>query len=165
LTGDAGDNEIDPGLSSGKIDAVSRVSGNDVLVVDYSIQDVRTGITGGFQGDTSGFLFRNTSNEVLSIILYSATSLLDGGEGRNIASYRTSLLPIYLDLKNSPLEGFADFGTDAVGDVLISIEQIEGSSFGDILYQFSEIVLQIQSPEALQILGLAIQNRQSEIQN
>ncbi len=32
-------------------------------------------------------------------------------------------------------------------------------------YQFSEILLQIQSPEALQILGLAIQNRQSKIQN
>ncbi len=32
-------------------------------------------------------------------------------------------------------------------------------------YQFSETVLQIQSPEALQILGLAIQNRQSKIQN
>jgi hypothetical protein len=31
--------------------------------------------------------------------------------------------------------------------------------------QFSETVLWIQSPEALQILGFAIQNRQSKIQN
>jgi hypothetical protein len=30
---------------------------------------------------------------------------------------------------------------------------------------FSETGLQIQSPEALQMLGLAIQNRQSKIQN
>ncbi len=32
-------------------------------------------------------------------------------------------------------------------------------------YQFSETVLQTQSSEALSILGLAIQNRQSKIQN
>ncbi len=32
-------------------------------------------------------------------------------------------------------------------------------------YQFSETVLWIQSPEAPQILGFAIQNRQSKIQS
>jgi len=33
------------------------------------------------------------------------------------------------------------------------------------LYQFSEVVLQIQALEAWQIPGFAIQNRQSKIQN
>ncbi|GAB4460482.1 MAG: hypothetical protein OHK0037_07820 [Elainellaceae cyanobacterium] len=191
LTGDAGDNEIDPGLSSGKIDAVSGVSGNDVLVVDYSINDVGTGITGGFQGDTSGFLFRNTADNArtLDAIAFDTISrlrltgtikndsvrgglgndilvlgagndtadgssgsdflrgnegddlliggpggdVLDGGDGWDIASYRTSTFSVRIDLNHSPLQGFADLSVDPAGDVLISIEQIEGSQFGDIL--------------------------------
>lgn len=192
LTGDAGDNEIDPGLSSGKIDVVSGVSGNDVLVVDYSINDVGTGITGGFRNNTDGFLFRNTAdnartldaiafntisrlrltgtikndsirgglgNDILVLsagddtadgssgsdflqgnegddllIGGAAGDVLDGGEGWDIASYRTSPSPVYIDLKISPLQGLGeDFSTDPAGDVLISIEQIEGSQFADIL--------------------------------
>lgn len=191
LTGDTDDNEIDPGLSSGKIDAVSGISGNDVLVVDYSINDVGTGITGGFQGDTSGFLFRNTADNArtLDAIAFDTISrlrltgtikndsvrgglgndilvlgagndtadgssgsdflrgnegddlliggpggdVLDGGEGWDIASYRTSTFSVRIDLNNSPLQGFADLSVDPVGDVLISIEQIEGSQFNDIL--------------------------------
>jgi len=35
----------------------------------------------------------------------------------------------------------------------------------ETLCQFSETVLQIKSPEAWKMLGLAIQNRQSKIQN
>jgi len=37
------------------------------------------------------------------------------------------------------------------------------SETSGFFYPFSETVLLIQSPEALQILGLAIQNRQSKI--
>ncbi|MBW4617542.1 MAG: choice-of-anchor L domain-containing protein [Desmonostoc vinosum HA7617-LM4] len=49
LTGDGGNNEINPGLSNFGTDVVDGGDGNDRLVIDYSINDKNgTGVIGGF---------------------------------------------------------------------------------------------------------------------
>jgi Ca2+-binding RTX toxin-like protein len=53
---------------------------------------------------------------------------LDGGAGIDIATYATSSSAV-----NIGLDGSLGVGGDAAGDVLVSIEQLEGSSFADIL--------------------------------
>jgi Ca2+-binding RTX toxin-like protein len=68
LIGDAGDNEINPGLSSSnnnnEFDIVDGGNGNDQLTLDYSANDTGTGMSGGFQNTAtgSGLFSRNTSN-------------------------------------------------------------------------------------------------------
>ncbi|MDJ0618658.1 MAG: hypothetical protein QNJ63_18260 [Calothrix sp. MO_192.B10] len=64
LVGDNGDNKINPGLGNGT-DVVNGLDGSDRLIIDYSRNDIGTGITGGYNNGSAenGFLFRNTSNE------------------------------------------------------------------------------------------------------
>ncbi|MUG99172.1 hypothetical protein F7734_45530 [Scytonema sp. UIC 10036] len=64
LTGDAQNNDINPGLSSGKTDFVDGSFGTDSLTLDYSANDYGKGITGGFQNivNGSGLISRNTKN-------------------------------------------------------------------------------------------------------
>ncbi len=77
LTGDNGNNEIDPGLSNGEFDSVEggQSNDNDVLLIDYSSNDFGQGIEGGFDGEaaTAGFLYRinNNSNAFLDAVLFS----------------------------------------------------------------------------------------------
>jgi Ca2+-binding RTX toxin-like protein len=61
LTGDSGNNDINPGLSDSSTDVVDGGSGNDRLIIDYSSNDIGTGITGGFAigSASSGSLSRN----------------------------------------------------------------------------------------------------------
>ena len=62
LTGDSGDNDINPGLSYGEIDTVDGGSGTDRLTVNYSLNDYGTsGVVGGFNRlkFNSGSLLRN----------------------------------------------------------------------------------------------------------
>ncbi len=51
-----------------------------------------------------------------------------GGEGRDVASYRRSESGVEIDLTNGRA-----FGGDATGDILMGVENIEGSSFDDVL--------------------------------
>ena len=65
LTGDGGQNEIDPGLSHSALsDIVSGGAGNDTLVVDYSRGDVGRGLIGGFDAGslTGGSFSRAEAN-------------------------------------------------------------------------------------------------------
>ncbi|NER99463.1 MAG: calcium-binding protein, partial [Symploca sp. SIO1B1] len=71
LFGDDGDNEINPGLSNSKnneFDVVDGGAGDDLLILDYgSVNDIGTGLFGGFTGSYIGFgpglgFFRNTSD-------------------------------------------------------------------------------------------------------
>ncbi|MEJ6480220.1 choice-of-anchor L domain-containing protein [Nostoc punctiforme UO1] len=48
LTGDAGNNDINPGLSNFGTDVVDGGSGSDRLIIDYSRNDFGTGVIGGF---------------------------------------------------------------------------------------------------------------------
>ncbi len=71
LVGDDGDNQINPGLSQQPgglqiVDFVSGGIGNDLLIIDYSRNDIGTGITGGYStgSDSIGFLSRSTADSV-----------------------------------------------------------------------------------------------------
>lgn len=66
LSGDNGDNEINPGLSSGGIDTVDGRNNqdNDLLTLDYSFRDEGAGMTGGFdRGSISNGFFYRQRNE------------------------------------------------------------------------------------------------------
>ncbi|MEO1309332.1 MAG: calcium-binding protein, partial [Pseudomonadota bacterium] len=59
---------------------------------------------------------------------------LDGGSGSDTASYEGSTGRVWVSLigTSGVLNGFGFFG-DAVGDTLISIENLQGTEFGDVL--------------------------------
>jgi Ca2+-binding RTX toxin-like protein len=61
LVGNSGNNDIDPGLSSGVLDSVNGGGGRDRLTLNYSIDDTGTGMIGGFTGLGSGQISRNTN--------------------------------------------------------------------------------------------------------
>ena len=63
LVGDNGNNKINPGLGNG-IDFVNGLEGSDRLIIDYSRDDVGTGIRGGYNLGSAigGFLSRNTKD-------------------------------------------------------------------------------------------------------
>lgn len=66
LVGDAGDNDIDPGLSTGGIDVVDGGSGNDRLTINYSLNDYGTsGIVGGFSRNKGGNILLDSSFSLL----------------------------------------------------------------------------------------------------
>jgi Ca2+-binding RTX toxin-like protein len=68
LSGDDGNNEINPGLSSAGTDIVDGRNGDDLLTLNYSFKDEGTGMTGGFdQGSTSSGSFLRKRNEDNSI--------------------------------------------------------------------------------------------------
>jgi Ca2+-binding RTX toxin-like protein len=188
LSGDAGNNKIAPGLSNRQIDLVDGGLGNDLLMIDYSINDFGTGVTGGFQGDAFGYLSRNTSNNgtVLDAVSFVnidrllligtikadqvtggsgddvllpgagddvidggsgndeirgddgndiliggvGADTLDGGNGWDKTSYITSPLWVSIDL----VAGVAYSGGDfSLADKLISLEEVEGSLYNDVL--------------------------------
>ena len=60
LTGDNGNNEINPGVSSGGVDRVDGKGGNDLLTLDYSANDFGIGMIGGFNvgSSSTGAFFR-----------------------------------------------------------------------------------------------------------
>jgi Ca2+-binding RTX toxin-like protein len=62
LRGNAGNNDINPGLSNGSLDSVDGGSGRDRLTLDYSVDDTGTGISGGFTRSETGQVSRNTSS-------------------------------------------------------------------------------------------------------
>ncbi|WP_052134768.1 cadherin domain-containing protein [Sphingomonas sp. 37zxx] len=80
-------------------------------------------ITGGSGNDR---LYGMAGDDVLAG--RAGGDLLDGGEGNDTASYASSLVGVTVDLAT----GIA-FGGDAYGDVLVSIENLIGSSSADRL--------------------------------
>lgn len=68
LVGDNGNNEINPGVGSAGIDLVDGRNGEDLLTLDYSVNDVGTGMIGGFNiGSISAgnfFRGRNDNNSI-----------------------------------------------------------------------------------------------------
>ncbi len=74
LIADGGFNKISPGLSSGGIDLVDGGGNTDVLVVDYSVRDTGTGVTGGYNlGSVSGgqFLRLTSGGSILDAIVFA----------------------------------------------------------------------------------------------
>ncbi len=63
LVADNGDNNINPGLGNGT-DEIDGLDGSDRLIIDYSRDDVGTGVRGGYNlgSAASGFLSRNIND-------------------------------------------------------------------------------------------------------
>lgn len=94
-------------------------SGNDTIIGN----DVANILTGNAGNDS---LLGGLGDDVL--IGGVGADTLDGGDGIDTASYRDAIAGVSVSL----LSGTGSAGI-AAGDVLISIERIEGSSYGDTL--------------------------------
>ena len=150
LTGDEGANRITGGAGADHIDGAGGIDTVDFSTSAVGVEvylDGRTSRGGDAEGDTyanieilngSAFDDRLTGargNETLSggagdDVLEGGfgADTLDGGAGLDIASYAGSSAAVRVSLDGSLRDG-----GDAVGDVFISIEGLEGSAFGDTL--------------------------------
>lgn len=116
LTGDAGANQLD-GLAGndvidggGGADSLRGGNGNDLLI-------------GGADADT---LLGGSGDDVLRG--GSGADVLDGGAGIDVVSYLDATEAVSINLGTG-----AKSGADAIGDVFVSIEGVEGSNFNDTL--------------------------------
>ncbi len=130
LIGDAGDNDIDPGLSNGEIDVVDGGDGLDRLTLNYSLSDYGTsGVFGGFK---YGYLLRNdpdvtlraqvnfTNIERLYVIGTSQNDTLFGGDVNEGDVFLTGAGNDVIDggLGNDLI--YADDGNDVVIDQMVN---------------------------------------------
>ena len=93
--------------------------GNDIANTGYGRQTI-------FGGDGNDIIHSGAGNDIIGGGRSADT--LDGGEGRDTANYSVSAVGVTVDL----LAGTA-IGGDASGDVLISIEDLRGSAYEDVL--------------------------------
>ena len=117
LLGEAGEDRI---FGGGGSDSMVGGSENDQLFGQGG-----NDILQGNDGDDE--LFGGQNNDQL--IGGTGADLLDGGPGRDTASYYGSASGVVIDL----LAGLG-FAGEAAGDVLVSIEQIDGSDFDDTIW-------------------------------
>ncbi|WP_343525506.1 cadherin domain-containing protein [Sphingomonas sp.] len=150
LIGGAGDDLLVGGAGA---DVLDGGSGNDTASYAASMAAVNVNLTSGFgiggdaQGDTlirvenligsamadtltgdagSNRLMGGAGDDVLAGL--GGADVLDGGIGNDTVDYSTSSTGVTVDL----LAGTAQ-GGDAQGDTLISIENVIGSAYGDVL--------------------------------
>ncbi len=76
----------------------------------------------------------------------AGADVLDGGEGFDVASYETATTSVSINLATGATTG------DAVGDVFVSIEQLEGSHYADSLVgdASANILLGLKGDDSLQ---------------
>ncbi len=123
--GDAGNDTLTGGAGNDSIfgwtgdDSILGGSGNDVA----NGEDGNDTVTGE-AGDDS--LYGSDGND--KFIGGTGADYVDGGNGRDIISYATSSQAVNVDL-----EAASGSGGDAEGDVMIDVEDIEGSAFADTL--------------------------------
>src|SRR5258707_1593006 len=85
----------------------------------------------GFNDPGENSLFGGAGNDILEG--RGGPDLINGGSGSDTASYESSPAAVNVTV-NDPVRGaFSASGGDATGDRLISIENLIGSSFNDIL--------------------------------
>ncbi len=157
LTGDAGNNRIEGGVGADSLnggdgfDTVSYARSAAGVRIDLTLQAGATGQAAGGDGagdrlsgfeDILGSAFNDTlTGDAGDNILFggrgndllaggTGADTLDGGEGIDTATYAASGVEVMVDLIG-PING-----GDAEGDVLIGIENLIGSAFGDELYGF-----------------------------
>uniref|UniRef100_UPI00260C08C0 calcium-binding protein n=2 Tax=unclassified Novosphingobium TaxID=2644732 RepID=UPI00260C08C0 len=160
LTGDTGNNSLSGGVGD---DTLTGGAGADVLdggdgidTADYSTSssgitatlDGNPGQSGDAQGDSlrgierlvgSSFADRLGGSDSADTLIgglgddtlqgMGGADVLDGGDGFDVVDYSSSDEGIV-----AGLDGRANTGGDAVGDVFTSIEGITGSDFADALY-------------------------------
>ena len=96
---------------------------NDVLVGNA--------LTNRLEGGAGNDFFRGGANTGQEIMI--------GGDGIDTADYATSTGAVLVRLSSSPTSGFLSQGGDAANDVLLAMENANGSNFNDIL-QGTELV-------------------------
>jgi Ca2+-binding RTX toxin-like protein len=77
-------------------------------------------------GSDDNAIYGEAGDDILSA--GTGTDLLDGGAGSDTASYEDSPSAVTIDLQAG-----TNAGGDAAGDTFVSIENITGSAFGDVL--------------------------------
>lgn len=140
LVGSAGDNVIEGGAGADSLDGGY---GNDTLSYATSSAGVSVNLTNGIAqyADAAGDTFWSFENLIGSafndaLVGDSGNNILTGGAGADTlsgvggtdtASYRFATSGITASLYNTVRGG------EAIGDVYLSIENLEGSDFGDAL--------------------------------
>jgi Ca2+-binding RTX toxin-like protein len=177
LTGDAGNNDIDPGLSYGEIDTVDGGGGDiDRLTVNYSLNDYGTsGVVGGFSRLelNSGSLLRNdntdpilrdqvnfTNIERLYIIGTSQNDQLFGGYYAEGDIFFTGTGDDTIDGGAGADQIYADDGNDIVSYQMI------GSQFITDLVDRSDLidsVIQIYGGNGIDMLSIDLSTKSNGI--
>ena len=106
--------------NSDLIDAADGVTNGDDVIFGYDGSDTIYGLDG------DDVLYGGTGNDLLKG--GGGADFLSGGANTDTASYRDSPSKVYINLE----AGLAQ-GGDAAGDTLVSIENLIGSDYGDIL--------------------------------
>jgi len=133
LVGGAGANLLDGGAGS---DMVDYSASSAAISVDLSLSfvqildDTLVGIEGVIGTQYNDTLLGDGNDNVLEG--GGGADLLDGGAGKDTASYSASSAAVLVDL-NLAVQAGGGAGNDAVGDTLVSIENVAGSAFDDTL--------------------------------
>lgn len=130
-------------------DIINALGGNDI-VFSHDGDDIvyaGDGVDTVIGGNGNDYLYGEQGNDHLAG--EAGADYIDGGEGSDIASYISSDSGIFIDLG----KGVAD-GGHATGDTLVSIENIHGSIYDDIIYGSSDTNLLIGSGGDDQLFGL-----------
>jgi Ca2+-binding RTX toxin-like protein len=111
----SGIQNVGGGMGRDTLDSIESLSGS-------SFDDVLTGSTG------NNVLGGSDGNDLL--IGEAGDDTLDGGTGSDTASYADATSAVTVDLSNS---GAQNVGGGAGSDTLVSIENVQGSAYGDTL--------------------------------
>ncbi|WP_395672346.1 beta strand repeat-containing protein [Inquilinus sp.] len=141
LSGDAGANVLEGGAGA---DTLNGRGGIDTVSYEHSAAGVTVGLTTGAAvgGDAQGDIlagFENLRGSAFADTLAGDTGnntleggagadALYGGAGTDTASYAHSAMGVFIDLGYGTVTG-----GDAAGDTLVSIENLIGSAFNDVL--------------------------------
>ncbi len=141
LSGDAGANVLEGGAGA---DALDGRGGIDTVSYEHSAAGVTVGLTTGAAvgGDAQGDIltsFENLRGSAFADTLAgdignntleggAGADALYGGAGTDTASYAHSAAGVFIDLSYGTVTG-----GDAAGDTLVSIENLIGSAFNDVL--------------------------------
>jgi Ca2+-binding RTX toxin-like protein len=148
LLGDGLDNRIEGGAGS---DTINGKGGIDTVTYEHSTTAVILNLSAT---PTYGYSFDGVSGDILvgienvvgssladNLVGDAGNNLFEGGAGSDYinglggsdtVTYVNSATAISLDLAAAPTYGYSFDGTS--GDILLSIENMIGSSLGDILY-------------------------------
>ncbi len=124
-----GGNGLDSLYGGSGNDRIYGYNGNDDLYGDSDNDRLYGGYGNDYLDGGSGddYLYGNSGNDTLTG--GDGADLLDGGEGYDYASYQNEKQGVVVDLNDSSKNAGA-----AKGDVLVSIENVKGTEYNDIIY-------------------------------
>ncbi|MGO1078944.1 hypothetical protein [Inquilinus sp. CA228] len=122
-------------VASAAANRIEGGTGNDMVSYGGSAAGVTVDLSGGrgLGGDAEGDVLVRIENVLGSahddaIVASAAANRIEGGAGVDAVSYAGSTVGVWVDLG-----GGVTLGGDAEGDVLVGIENVIGSAWGDVL--------------------------------